>query len=165
MPTSAPPNTDIRLSAPTQHTPAPFGRRLMALIIDAVIFKAVFSPLSWAIFFFCGGTSMLDGGIYSSEVVLFRNISYMTQVIVAFFYFGWFYSNKGATPGKMIMKLRVSHSAMETNLSYGRAFLRESIGKLLSAIIFGIGFLMAAFRDDKRSLHDLLFSTQVTYEP
>jgi len=65
----------------------------------------------------------------------------------------------------MMMKLRVSHCDTGTNISYGRAFLRETVGKFLSAIILMIGYLMADFRDDKRALHDLIASTQVTYEP
>ena len=46
-----------------------------------------------------------------------------------------------------------------------KAGLRETVGKFVSAIVLLIGYLMAAFRQDKRALHDFLFSSQVTHEP
>ena len=35
------------------------------------------------------------------------------------------------------------------------------LGYMLSGMIFGIGFLLIAFRGDKRGLHDLLAGTYV----
>jgi len=91
--------------------------------------------------------------------------SYVISFGIPLFYYVWFYKNKGATPGKMLMRLRVSRADTGTNLTYWRAFFRETIGKFLSAIVLCIGFLLVVFRQDKRALHDLLFNTQVTYEP
>ena len=162
----ASPNPDIRLSAPVQHMPGPIVRRFVASLIDGAICGVLTFPLPFVaavIVGFLGATG--NSGPNSTMAIWLQLSSNVAKLIAAFLYYGWFYSNKGATPGKLMMKLRVSHSEMGTNLSYGRAFLRETIGKFLSAIILGIGFLMAAFRDDKRALHDLLFSTQVTYEP
>lgn len=82
------------------------------------------------------------------------------QVTVPLIYFGWFYTNKGASPGKMLMNLRIS-DAQGNNLSWGTTIGRESIGKFLSSICFFIGFLLVAFRKDKNALHDLMFNTQV----
>ena len=42
----------------------------------------------------------------------------------------------------------------------GRAYGRE-LAKFVSAITLGIGFLMIAFREDKRGLHDLIADTVV----
>jgi uncharacterized RDD family membrane protein YckC len=42
----------------------------------------------------------------------------------------------------------------------GRAFGRY-FGKLLSAIILGIGYIMAAFDSEKRALHDMICDTRV----
>ena len=156
----------IRLSTPTQQTPGPVGRRFVAGIIDGVICGVLTFPLSFVTGLLIGFLGVTSNGEPNSMTTISLQLgSNVVNLIAAFFYYGWFYSNKGATPGKLLMKLRVSHSEMGTNLSYGRAFLRETVGKFLSAIILMIGYLMAVFRDDKRALHDLLFSTQVTYEP
>jgi uncharacterized RDD family membrane protein YckC len=45
-------------------------------------------------------------------------------------------------------------------LSFGQAALRH-LGSWLSAVILGIGYLFAAFRADKRALHDLVARTRV----
>lgn len=76
-------------------------------------------------------------------------------------YFGYFYSAKGATPGKMIFGLRVIDRRTGAHLSFGRAALRETVGKGVSMLTFLIGYLMAAFRSDKRALHDLMVDSQV----
>ena len=45
-------------------------------------------------------------------------------------------------------------------LTLGAAVIRY-FGQILSGIIAGIGFLMAAFDDEKRALHDRLAETRV----
>jgi uncharacterized RDD family membrane protein YckC len=47
-------------------------------------------------------------------------------------------------------------------LSFGQAALRH-LGSWLSAVILGIGYLVAAFRADKRALHDLIAGTRVEH--
>jgi uncharacterized RDD family membrane protein YckC len=46
-------------------------------------------------------------------------------------------------------------------ISFARATARF-LGKLVSALILGIGFLMAAFTEKKQALHDLIAATIVT---
>ena len=69
----------------------------------------------------------------------------------------------GATPGKMICNLRIVHPD-GSRLSYPRAFGRCG-AKWLSGITFGIGYLMAAFDDEKRALHDQICDTRVIRSP
>ncbi|HIC12614.1 MAG TPA: hypothetical protein EYO75_04465 [Sulfurimonas sp.] len=42
--------------------------------------------------------------------------------------------------------------------------ISRSIGYIASTFSFLIGFIMVAFRDDKRGLHDLLAGTVVIYD-
>lgn len=42
-------------------------------------------------------------------------------------------------------------------------FLREIIGKFLSAIILGIGYLMVIWNPKKQALHDKIAKTYVVY--
>jgi uncharacterized RDD family membrane protein YckC len=42
--------------------------------------------------------------------------------------------------------------------------ITRSFGYIVSTLFFLIGFIMVAFRSDKRALHDLLASTAVIYE-
>lgn len=81
------------------------------------------------------------------------------QVAVGALYSVGFWVTQGATPGKMAMGLRV---VMENGdpVELGSGFLRY-IGYLASGITLGIGYLMIAFRSDKRGLHDLIGGTVV----
>lgn len=158
----------IRLDAPTTQVPGGFWRRVVASVVDGAIYSIVTLPFSLAIGFvirFLSGSSEGVPQDNTGVVILLNLLSYVITLVVMFFYFGWFHKHKGATPGKMLMRLRIAYADTGTNLNYGRTFAREVIGKSISSVVLLIGFLMVAFRQDKRGLHDLMFNTQVTYEP
>jgi uncharacterized RDD family membrane protein YckC len=48
-------------------------------------------------------------------------------------------------------------------IGYIKAFVRY-VGKVVSWIILGIGFIMAAFDGEKRALHDRMCETRVVRE-
>ncbi len=81
--------------------------------------------------------------------------------IVTILFFGWFYLNKGGSPGKLLFNMRVVDSATGSNIGYGRVLVREVLGFWLDWFTLGIGLIMGIFRADKRALHDLVASTQV----
>ena len=158
----------IHLDAPPARLPGGFWRRTGAAIMDSIICSLLQMPVSLAVGFAIGVTGALheDGLETTTPLIVLLNVaSYLLSLAVAFTYYGWFYKHKGATPGKMLLRLRVARADTGTNISYWRAFGREILGKGLGALLLGIGLLMVAFRRDKRGLHDLLFNTQVTYEP
>ena len=70
---------------------------------------------------------------------------------------------KGATPGKSIMKIKIVDAKTLGELSNSAAITR-SLGYIVSMFTLMIGFLMVAFRKDKRGLHDLMADTIVIYE-
>ncbi len=70
----------------------------------------------------------------------------------------------GQTLGKRIVGLRVIRANCNPEIGFGRVVVRESIGKLLSAALFGIGFLFPLMNQRHRALHDYLAGTiVVTY--
>jgi uncharacterized RDD family membrane protein YckC len=71
----------------------------------------------------------------------------------------WFVGKYGATPGKMACKLKVV-TPDGSPVSYGRAIGRH-FAKWISSMILAIGFIMAAFDDQKRTLHDRICDTRV----
>ncbi|MDY7037753.1 MAG: RDD family protein, partial [Thermodesulfobacteriota bacterium] len=64
-----------------------------------------------------------------------------------------------ATLGKMACKIKVITSD-GGKVSYARALGRH-FAEFLSAIILSIGYIIAAFDDQKRSLHDRICNTRV----
>ncbi len=71
--------------------------------------------------------------------------------------------SKGATPGKRFVNIKIVDAKTLHDIDTKQAITR-SLGYIASILIFMIGFLMVAFRRDKRGLHDLLANTVVIYE-
>jgi uncharacterized RDD family membrane protein YckC len=64
-----------------------------------------------------------------------------------------------ATIGKRVMKIAVV-DMYGNRLSFARASLR-ALAHWISFLLFGIGFLMAAFTEQKQALHDFIAGTLV----
>jgi uncharacterized RDD family membrane protein YckC len=82
--------------------------------------------------------------------------------VVNFAYSVFFHGKYGATPGKMVVGIRVVRSDNNA-ITFGRAAGRY-LGEILSGLICNIGYIIAAFDDQKRSLHDHLADTRVVYK-
>ena len=70
---------------------------------------------------------------------------------------------QGATPGKRFVHIQIVDAKSFEAISNTQAITR-SLGYIPSTFLLGFGFLLVAFRKDKRSLHDLLAGTCVVYE-
>jgi len=68
----------------------------------------------------------------------------------------------GTTPGKRMVGIKIVDAKTFEDITNKQAITR-SLGYIISLIPFGLGFLMVAFRKDKRALHDLLANTAVIY--
>lgn len=129
---------------------AGFGVRLIAHLIDGVILSFGLGIISFAI-----GVNFNSG---------FMSVVYSPGSLLAFLlimaYFVYFEtSDKQATIGKSIMDLKVIKQD-GSKLTTADAIIRY-LGKILSAFIFMIGFLMVLFDDEKRALHDRIANTYV----
>jgi uncharacterized RDD family membrane protein YckC len=129
-----------------------FWIRFAAIILDGIILNVIFAILAGIAYlagFFRPATSAgwQLGAIY---LVLFG---------VSLAYDIYFLTQKGATPGKMAMGLKVI-TANGGPITAGRAIGRY-FARLVSQIILYIGFIMAGFDDEKRALHDRLCDTRV----
>lgn len=132
-----------------------FGTRLLATIVDMLIIGAISYPAQGAV------TAVLA---LAFGPIVDRHLDGLQTVIsaaVVYAYYGYFYSQKGASPGKLLLNIEVIDSETGGRLSPWKAFFREGIGKFISAIPFFMGYIIVMFRDDRRALHDLLFDTQV----
>lgn len=79
--------------------------------------------------------------------------------VISVAYETFFIGKFGATPGKMLLGLRVVRPD-GSPVTYMRAFGRF-FAKILSQMILLIGYIMAAFDDEKRALHDRICDTRV----
>lgn len=131
---------------------AGFWIRFVALLIDSVLVTAVQGVCG----FFLG---LAGRGMTEQELVLL-GVSFMFGSAVSVAYYVFFTGYCGQTPGKMALRIKVIRSD-GSDISYGRAFLREAVGKFISALILFVGYLMAAFDSQKQGLHDRMADTYV----
>jgi uncharacterized RDD family membrane protein YckC len=131
-----------------------FWIRFVAAIIDGLI-TAIPTGIVGALI-----ASSAGGPGARGEAELISNV---ISLVVGWLYEALFTaSSYQATPGKLLFGLRVTDTQGNT-ISFARATGRH-FAKIVSAIIIGIGFIMAAFDERKRSLHDIMAGTLVTYK-
>ncbi len=114
--------------------PAGICPRAVSLYIDVLLFAVIYH------FLFKWANSLLF-------LVLFWAV-YQTM----------FHTRRGATPGMLIMKLRLID--LSTGLPPKKTFWRAVLS-VLSALPAGLGYLWALREKDHRTWHDLLTDTQV----
>jgi uncharacterized RDD family membrane protein YckC/DNA-directed RNA polymerase subunit M/transcription elongation factor TFIIS len=100
-------------------------------------------------------TSDIDGDSIASVVILA-----LFSSVVGIAYYVVFTGSCGQTPGKMLLHLKVVRSDGSA-MTYGRAALREILGKFVSGITLGVGYLMVVFDARKQGLHDKIADTCV----
>lgn len=145
--------------AAPQVQPAGFWIRAVALFIDSFIINVITLPIHFGMQIALPAlVGMNEDPIMMLMLSLIVGVVYL---VLYSLYVGYFYTRKGATPGKLIFQIVVVNSKNGTYCSFWQAVWRETLGKFLSYLILGIGFLMAAFSHDKQALHDKIFSTQV----
>jgi uncharacterized RDD family membrane protein YckC len=128
-----------------------FWIRVVAYIIDAILISLVLGLVT-SIF----GVRYMD----MDDMSQIDPTVNLLSLAVAWLYFALMESSeRGATVGKMAMGLRVVTNDGK-RLSFMNATGRY-FAKILSAIIFCIGYIMIAFTDRKRGLHDMIASTLV----
>ena len=132
---------------------AGFWIRFGAKFIDGIITKVVSFLLAMIPALFFG---MLDS---EHAATISSILSGAIELIISLVYTTWFIGKFAATPGKMACGLKVVMYD-GSRVSYGRA-LGRCFAEILSAIIIFIGYIMAAFDDEKRTLHDRICDTRV----
>jgi len=87
-------------------------------------------------------------------------IVYLVNMVIGCSYEAFFVSSPlCATPGKLALGMKVLRTG-GARLTLGRAAGRY-FAKVLSAMILGIGFIMAGIDSQKRGLHDMICDTRV----
>jgi len=140
-----------RVSAATR--PAGFWIRFVAVLIDGVVLivaQGILFGAGWILW----GSGLSAGAAVKGATQLFSSLIGAAYTIA----FHWMW---GQTLGKMALQIRVV-SMDGGPLSFGQAVGRY-FATFLSALILGIGFIMAGVRSDKRALHDLWAGTRVEY--
>ncbi len=142
---------------------AGFWIRFAARLLDGIILGIVGIPLNIL------QSSMLGQPMFSMETPEFDGryaaivaIFSVLSVVIAVVYESYFIGRFAATPGKMVLGLRVVRGD-GSPVSYKRAIGRY-FAIWLNYFTLLIGFVMAAFDGQKRALHDHICDTRVVHK-
>lgn len=137
---------------------AGFGIRLVAALVDSMILgiPLLVTTLVW-------GTFALDAGEGVPRSFPEGTLAAVSIVfpLLCVGYHVFFWGLREATPGKSLLGLSVQTEDGDSPIGLKRAVLR-ALGYAVSAVILGLGFVLIAFSDDKRGLHDRIAGTRVT---
>jgi uncharacterized RDD family membrane protein YckC len=158
------PTTDTGVPPIPSNTAAPprasrfvyggFWIRSLAYIIDAILIGAIRSIILIPL-----GIGIIERPFASPWFFMHLGQAELAGVALSLCYFVFFWTQYGATPGKMILKLKVVNP-LGGPITVGQAVGRY-FSQILSGLIFGIGFMMAGWDEEKRALHDRLCDTRV----
>ena len=141
---------------------AGFWIRFCATVVDVCIMFVVTAPLELLQVWRVGSFEAYMFGDRSLTDIGFTVLTSILGMVLGLAYETWFIGKYAATPGKLILGMRVVRSD-GSRLTYKRA-LGRSLASWLSQLTFFIGYLMAAFDDQKRALHDHICDTRVVYK-
>jgi uncharacterized RDD family membrane protein YckC len=127
-------------------------QRLVAFFLDLALYVAIPAGVIWGI------------------VSLVRNEvdkTFITEAVAALLAVlgGWYAvlivaMSRGTTPGKAALGLRV-HTADGRQAGFWRMFFRETLGKWISGLVFGMGWIWILIDRTNQGWHDKLMSTFV----
>lgn len=130
------------ISNPKVGTKAGLARRWFATVLDSVSFVLLFGVLG-----------LFDEAESDGSFVLIIVLAYIV-------FFLWFLS-RGMTPGKWLLDEQVVEKLHGEDPGLGRMLLREVIGKFVSGLFFGLGYLWAVWDNDQHAWHDKIAGTVV----
>lgn len=111
-----------------------------------------------------GGAMMVDGLLVSlpmailSGILGFKHESVSTLVFLG--YMIVMTAIKGATLGKKFFGLKTI-TKNGGKVGWGRSLLRETVGKLLSSLVFSLGYFWVIWDKEKQAWHDKIAGTYV----
>jgi uncharacterized RDD family membrane protein YckC len=123
------------------------GRRLAAAVLDSVFRDGgIFGAAVW--------TNIVPPGVATAIVGILS-----TMYGIASLYL-W---TKGTTPAKRLLGMRAITSDGEPAGFFRMAF-RETIGKMISLAVFGMGYLTIPFDRERQGWHDKMAGTWIIHD-
>ncbi len=132
---------------------AGFWIRFAARVLDGAILFLASIAVGFAVGFF------VSFGVGTGAALIASWVSSVSQLVLGMIYEIVFLHKYQATPGKMVLGIRVialGKESISIPLALGRFF-----AAVLSGILLYIGYIIAAFDREKRALHDHICNTRV----
>ncbi len=136
-----------------------FWIRFAAKFLDGLIQSMATGVILLPLMFWVGFSAATKAE--PDNLILITVVQIVVQLGIPILYTVFFLGKYQSTPGKMACGLTVIRSD-GGRITYGRAFGRY-FSEILSSLTLMIGYLMAAFDEEKRALHDRVADTRVVF--
>jgi len=127
------------------------NKRAFAFILDDILVSAIYLIIIWD--FIPAKASFMQVSSAINSFVLYL-------VMIKIFYHTFFVYKYRATIGKMAFKIEVLSDDFKTPPNFLQSFNR-AIFRVISEIVFYIGFIIAFFDKNRQTLHDKTAKTVV----
>lgn len=138
-----------------------FWVRFAAYIVDSIILQFVIMPVYVVLMVIAGAAADVSGG--GALAVMLQIVNFVFSFVVTFAYYIFMTYQYQATLGKMAVGAKVVKEDGK-KMSLKDIVIREVVGKFVSSITLGIGYVIAAFTGKKQGLHDMIASSVVAYK-
>ena len=135
---------------------AGFFSRFIALLLDSIAISIVGWGLAWLMSLLTGS----EGGLLGLMAGALGIFVYFILIFLNFFYFSFLWSRNGQSFGMRLLGIKVLKRDGAL-MGFWSAGFRGTIGYWISGLVFGLGFLWAAFDGNKEAWHDKIFGTGV----
>ncbi|PIE45306.1 MAG: RDD family protein [Gammaproteobacteria bacterium] len=144
---------------------ATFAQRLIAMVIDSVIFSIILSPLFNLLFNEQKLTQEQAEEILQTQgfIGLIDPKEMMIQQIVVLVITVFFWFRYSGTPGKRLLKLKIVDATSGKSLTLLQSVVRY-LGYFISSFPMGLGFLWVLFDKKNQAWHDKFANSVVIYE-
>lgn len=133
---------------------AGFWKRVAASVIDSILLGIASAVIGGILGFAIGAGTGLSGNP-ALEILI-----NLFSIALGAVYYAWMHSSEQqASLGKLAVGIKVVRTSGE-RISFARGIGRH-FASILSALLLGIGYLMAAFTGRKQALHDMICDTLV----
>ena len=147
---------------------AGFWLRFLAMLLDGLILGFVYVLIFGVVILIMVSTIDLSNQeqvqayfqAHAAEIILLYWMFILGSIVMQAAYEIWFVGRHGATPGKMACQIHVV-TPYGGRISYARATGRHFAKYISANFTLYIGYIMAGFDDEKRSLHDRICETRV----
>ena len=146
--TAPPPPAHDHASGPSGPR-AGFGARLLATLIDFVVFLALGGLLTGLLYLAAGETGAWTGYLIAAFLIPTAYHTYFEG------------RPAGQTPGKRLCKIRVIDARNGGPIGYGRAFGRWLFEWFISSSVCWLGYLWMLWDREKQTWHDKVTSSLV----
>ncbi|GAA0115324.1 RDD family protein [Clostridium senegalense] len=134
------------------------GRRFLAYILDILvsfILALIISLFIGLPSIFIADTENINS-FFSGLYAVYIGVLILSTIIIQFYF--W---SKSTSMGKAILKMKVLDKRTRQPVGFLKMVLRELIGKQVSGLFFGLGYIWIFIDKDNQAWHDKIFDTIV----